>query len=117
MSIQNLSAEELRQRLREQPEHLEIVDVRQPLEFAAVHIRGSKLIPLDQFESRWGEIDWTKEVVFVCPQRRPQPPHGARWPPRPAGRSGTCVSGFSSVTATARENFSEVPRGGVERYF
>ncbi len=116
MSIQNLSAEELRQRLREQPEHLEIVDVRQPLEFAAVHIRGSKLIPLDQFESRWGEIDWTKEVVFVCRSGA-----RSRLTAQVAAASGREVGnlrfGIFECYRDGKGEFLEGSRGGVERYF
>jgi rhodanese-related sulfurtransferase len=116
MSIQNLSAEDLRQRLREQPDRLEIVDVRQPAEFAAVHIRGSKLIPLDQFESRWGEIDWARDVVFVCRS-------GARsrltaQVAAAAGRDvGNLRFGIFECYRDGKGEFLEGSLGGVERYF
>jgi rhodanese-related sulfurtransferase len=45
---------------------IQLIDVRTPEEFAAGHIAGGKLIPLDQLASRITEIDKTKPVVFYC---------------------------------------------------
>jgi len=43
-----------------------ILDVRQPVEWNAVHIPGATLIPLDQLEARVNEVPKDKEVVVVC---------------------------------------------------
>lgn len=110
MAIQDLGAEGLRERLRERPDSVEIVDVRQPAEFTMVHIRGSKLLPLDQLGSRWGEIDWSKDVVFVCRSGA-----RSRLTAQAASASGRDVgnlrSGSSSATATARGNSSRAREG------
>ncbi|HET7496997.1 MAG TPA: rhodanese-like domain-containing protein [Candidatus Eisenbacteria bacterium] len=43
-----------------------LVDVRQPEEWAEGHIQGSKLIPLDDLESRLAEVPRDRNVVVVC---------------------------------------------------
>lgn len=44
----------------------QIVDVREPDEFAAGHMPGARLIPLGQLPARTGELDPAKPVVVVC---------------------------------------------------
>ena len=34
--------------------------------YESVHIKGSKLIPMNELVRRIKEINWNKEVVFVC---------------------------------------------------
>lgn len=48
------------------PESLELIDVREKSEFDQIRIKGSKLIPMNELERRLGEIDWSREVVFIC---------------------------------------------------
>lgn len=43
-----------------------MLDVRQPDEWAAGHMPGSKLIPLDELESRLAEVPRDQEIVVVC---------------------------------------------------
>jgi rhodanese-related sulfurtransferase len=45
---------------------LQIIDVRQPGEYASGHIPGAKLIPLGELQARQHEIDKSKETVVVC---------------------------------------------------
>lgn len=52
--------------IKENPEKLEIIDVREPYEYEEMHIKGSKLIPMGELFGRMDEIDWAKEVVFIC---------------------------------------------------
>jgi rhodanese-related sulfurtransferase len=66
MAIENIAAEDLRDLLRERPEEIEIIDVRSREEYDALHIKGSKLIPMDELPQRAHEIEWRKEVIFVC---------------------------------------------------
>lgn len=66
MAIQDIQAGDLRELIRNKKDQIEIIDVRQPEEYEVIHIRGSKLIPLGELQSRINEIDWKKEVVFVC---------------------------------------------------
>jgi rhodanese-related sulfurtransferase len=42
-----------------------VIDVREPAEFAAGHIPGSRNLPLSQFDTRALQAD-TKRLVFSC---------------------------------------------------
>ena len=66
MPILDISADELRQLIKNKKENLEIIDVREPDEYAIIHIKGSKLIPMNELGQRLEEIDWKKDVVFIC---------------------------------------------------
>lgn len=58
------SAEDVRAFLAEHdPEEYNLVDVRQPGEYEAEHIPGTKLIPLGELEERLGELDPAKPTV------------------------------------------------------
>lgn len=46
--------------------NLEIIDVREENEFNQIKIKGSKLISMGQLWNKLNEIDWTKEVIFIC---------------------------------------------------
>jgi rhodanese-related sulfurtransferase len=52
--------------LKENPQSIEIIDVRDPDEFAAGHIPSAKNIPVGDLEKRMGELPKDKPVVFVC---------------------------------------------------
>ena len=45
---------------------IELVDVRQPNEFASVRLSGAKLITVDSLYERIGEVDDDKDVIFYC---------------------------------------------------
>ena len=45
---------------------IQIVDVREPDEWATGHIPGSVLIPLGELAARRGELDPARPVVVVC---------------------------------------------------
>ena len=45
---------------------IQIIDVRQPDEFAFAHINGARLIPLGEVLARMNEIDPTRETVIHC---------------------------------------------------
>ncbi|NOX38830.1 MAG: MBL fold metallo-hydrolase [Calditrichaeota bacterium] len=63
--IQEISVEELYQQL-EQSESLQLVDVREPWEFAQAHVAGAILIPLGEIPHRLAELDPTKPVAVMC---------------------------------------------------
>ncbi|KUO95531.1 rhodanese-like domain-containing protein [Ferroacidibacillus organovorans] len=46
--------------------NLQIIDVREPGEFAAGHIPGAVNIPLGQISSRYKEIDPNRETAVIC---------------------------------------------------
>lgn len=66
MSITNISSQEFKKMIIEEPENLEIIDVRENDEYELIKIKGSKLIPVNQIVTRLNEIDWKKKVVVVC---------------------------------------------------
>lgn len=61
-----ITSVEFKKKFLANPESLELIDVRESSEFQEVHIKGSKLIPMGELEKRIGEIDWSKEVIFIC---------------------------------------------------
>ena len=57
---------EFKNKFLSHPEKLELIDVREPSEFHEIRVKGSKLIPMGEIERRLGEIDWSKDVIFIC---------------------------------------------------
>jgi len=68
-----------------------ILDVRQPDEWATVHIPDATLIPLGELESRLAEVPRDRQVVVVCRS-------GNR---SAQGRDILLGAGFPSVTSMA----------------
>ena len=44
----------------------ELLDVREPWEFATARIEGSRLIPLGEMPGRVSELDPRRETVVIC---------------------------------------------------
>lgn len=63
--MQEITASELKKRL-DAGEDIQLIDVRQPDEYAFAKIDGAKLIPLGEIISRKGEIDEARETVVHC---------------------------------------------------
>ena len=63
--MQEMTATELKQRL-DQGEDLQIIDVREPNEYAYARLPNSIHIPLGQVLNRMSEIDPTREAVVHC---------------------------------------------------
>jgi rhodanese-related sulfurtransferase len=68
-----------------------ILDVRQPDEWAEVHIEGATLIPLTELENRLAELPRDQKIVVVCRS-------GNR---SAQGRDTLLENGFSQVTSMA----------------
>jgi rhodanese-related sulfurtransferase len=47
-------------------EGCQLVDVREPVEHAEIHVAGARLIPLGQLHSRQHELDAHRPVVLMC---------------------------------------------------
>ncbi len=47
-------------------EDLHLVDVREPVEFAAGRIDGAKLMPLGELENRHKQLDHAKPIYVIC---------------------------------------------------
>lgn len=52
--------------LKDDPQSLEIIDVRDPDEYAAGHIPSARNIPVGELEKHMSELPADKPVVFVC---------------------------------------------------
>ena len=66
MSVKDINRSELRDLLKNHRNKIEIVDVREPSEHNIIRIKGSKLISMNELQSRINEIDFNKEVIFLC---------------------------------------------------
>ena len=65
MGIPQWASVDVKERLKSK-KSLQIIDVRQPDEFASGHIPGAKLVPLGELANRYHEIDRNTETVVVC---------------------------------------------------
>lgn len=63
--MQEISVSELKARI-DAGDAIQLIDVRQPDEYAFARIEGSKLIPLGEIIRRKDEIDETRETVIHC---------------------------------------------------
>src|SRR5262245_495047 len=63
--IQEISATDLKQKM-EAGENIQLIDVRQPEEYAFAKIDGAKLIPLGELLNRMAEIDESRETILQC---------------------------------------------------
>ena len=63
--VEEISATELKRRL-DAGDDIQLIDVRQPEEWAFAKIEGAKLIPLGEIMNRRSEIDETRETVIHC---------------------------------------------------
>ncbi len=43
-----------------------LLDVRQPEEYAQGHLEGAMLIPLDQLDKRYSELDKSEDIIVYC---------------------------------------------------
>jgi rhodanese-related sulfurtransferase len=64
--IEMIAPGELLARLKQKPQSLHIIDVREPFEFSGGHISRAKNIPLGNIRNRLSEVPKDKDVVFVC---------------------------------------------------
>ena len=65
MSIQQISATELKTRIQNE-DQLFLLDVREPNEFQYASIENSVLIPLNQIPQRLGELNPQQEIIVIC---------------------------------------------------
>lgn len=61
--VTSINGIEAKQLSAEQEDEIVYLDVRQPKEYKASHIPGSKLIPLGELDSRLDELDPEKPLV------------------------------------------------------
>lgn len=63
--MEDITASELKA-LFEQDDNVQLIDVRQPDEFAFARIQGAKLIPLGDILRRMDELDDTRLAIVQC---------------------------------------------------
>lgn len=63
--MQEISVTELKHRM-DAGDDIQLIDVRQPDEFAFAKIEGAKLIPLGDVLKRMDEIQTDRETVIMC---------------------------------------------------
>ncbi len=63
--VEEISATELKA-IMDNGDDIQLIDVRQPDEFAFCKIKGSKLIPLGEIPARLSEIDEKRITVIHC---------------------------------------------------
>ena len=63
-TVPTMSAEDVRRLIAEKhPDEYNLVDVRQPTEYAREHIPGANLIPMAELKDRLYEIDPEKPTI------------------------------------------------------
>ena len=87
---------------------IQLIDVRQPDEYAFASIDGAKLIPLGEIINRMGELDETRETVIHCKM-------GGRSARaieflQSAGYKGSLSNLVGGITAWSNEVDSAVPK-------
>lgn len=64
--IKMIAPGELQARLKQKPQSVDVIDVREPFEFSGGHIAKAKNIPVGSIQKRLDELPKDKDVVFVC---------------------------------------------------
>jgi rhodanese-related sulfurtransferase len=64
-SVPEISTQEAEARLKKEPTPM-VLDVREPDEYEAGHIPGSKLVPLGTLDQHLDELPKDREIVVVC---------------------------------------------------
>ncbi|HMQ02925.1 MAG TPA: rhodanese-like domain-containing protein [Pyrinomonadaceae bacterium] len=63
--IEEISATELKRKI-ESGDDVQLIDVRQPEEFAFARIAGAKLVPLGEVVRRMSELSAERETIVLC---------------------------------------------------
>ena len=61
-----MTQQQLLEHLRSHPDHVFVLDVRTPQEFAEGHVPGAVNVPYDQVASRLAEVPKDKDIVLYC---------------------------------------------------
>lgn len=106
-TVEEISATELK-RLLDSGEAIQLIDVREPEEYAFARINGAKSIPLSVLRRRMGELDPTKLTIIHCKM-------GGRSPKaieilRNAGFTGQLRVLRGGITAWSNEVDPKVPK-------
>ncbi len=61
-----ITSEEFKKKFLQDKNRFELIDVREKFEFDYMKIEWSKLIEMWDIWNRLDDIDWSKEVIFIC---------------------------------------------------
>jgi rhodanese-related sulfurtransferase len=64
--MKNIAPKDLSARLTTDSEKPQLIDVREPWEFAICHIPGSRSIPMRQIPQEIAKLDLEQETVVIC---------------------------------------------------
>jgi rhodanese-related sulfurtransferase len=64
--VATMTQDQLLEHQARHPDHLYVLDVRTPEEFAAGHVPGAHNVPHDQLASRLAEVPKDKDLVLYC---------------------------------------------------
>ena len=70
VAVAPMSPEALLEHQSRHPDHLFVLDVRTPQEYAEGHVPGAVNVPHDQLASRLAEVPKDKDVVLYCKSGR-----------------------------------------------
>jgi phage shock protein E len=65
-TVSSMTPEQLAAHLQQHPDHLFVLDVRTPAEYAEGHVPGAVNVPHDQVAARLADIPRDKDVVLYC---------------------------------------------------
>ena len=105
--MEEITATELKKKFDDKDD-FQLIDVRQPDEYAFAKIEGAKLIPLGDIIKRMDELDPSKEVILQCKM-------GGRSARaiealRSAGYTGTLKNLRGGITAWSNEVDPKIPK-------
>jgi len=105
--MEQITPSELKTRM-DAGDDVQLIDVRQPEEFAFAKIEGSRLIPLGEIMGRMTELDQSREAVIMCKMggRSAQ----AIFALQQAGYSGSLKNLAGGITAWSNDVDPQVPK-------
>ena len=104
--MQEITATELKEKM--DAGDVQLIDVRQPDEFAFAKIEGAKLIPLGDIVKRMDELDDSKELVLQC-KAGGRSAHAIQFLTQ-AGYTGKMVNLKGGITAWSNDVDPKVPK-------
>jgi len=105
--MQEITATELKTRM-DAGEDVQLIDVRQPDEYAFAKIEGAKLIPLGEIVNRMDELDASKELILQC-KSGGRSAHAIDFLTR-AGYTGKMANLKGGITAWSNDVDPKIPK-------
>ena len=104
--MQEITATELKEKMADGD--VQLIDVRQPDEYAFAKIEGAKLIPLGEIVKRMDELDDSKELVLQC-KVGGRSAHAIQFLTQ-AGYTGKMVNLKGGITAWSNDVDPKIPK-------